>query len=427
MGLFDRFTNGDDEDEEDDEPVIDHYAVCHSSPRTNGGWEVVDEFGDLDEPIDFETFEFNYPGTLEGGRYRLFAVDTKGIRRSPSDGFDWKEKIEGDMPQPRDTDPARAAEEAARRAVEEAQDQGPEIEDPDRLEEVQRAKLRGMALSNPEFAARYEEHIANWMFDTSADEEEVGVEDWDERPLAATLAKATDDPETFGALGENLGTAAGSFMDGFYAGGPVGDDSEELDEEEDEDAPFEPDESVDAGASGFDELGSAFDNDPDKIARDVEELAEKTADARTRREDRSRERRDAPPRREDAPRAETGADEPMSAAPGDAKREPGDSDQDGEDAPTEGEIASESEVQASPEVVERAAGNGETPQNPDQCQFIKDDGDQCGNRADDGSAYCWIDSHGPPDRDRGESPGTDTTPDVSTEPSEQAEEVADKL
>ena len=286
MGLRDWLQNS-DEDEDGDGP--DFYRVVKKGP--NGGWNAVDGFDEMDEPLDKQTFEYN-AADLDPGEYRLFAVKNN-LNTQPPEGEGWVLQVEGSN---RDQKPDDEIGEIKReiRAMRESDEQEAPA-DPQDAVERQKASLQLAALQSEDFLKRYGDQIILSMFDSDgsgggSDSTEIGYDDWQENPIGASLFETMhmvkDEPEQVERLGEAIGRGVGSFV-GSAADGYAGGDQSLADAraaaEEDTPGPEGSQESdtdtpardLDAGPATIDDLGA------DTAPADTEDLAADIADART--------------------------------------------------------------------------------------------------------------------------------------------------
>lgn len=248
----------------------------------------------------------------------------------------------------------------------EAQQQG----QPQHQPEQQPATERTSPLRE-EFEANRQQDATDDATDATADTSDDASNDTEAAAVEADLADASDrqrDAERAAAGDEPKGAARSE------TSGDVNDD-----------ASSESSEPSDRGQSGSD-AGDEERTEPPEPSGSGESDTDDADDQPTPDPDPDG---DAPDARDDERRG-------MTAGPSQA---------------TEAEIAAESEVAASADVVERAAtDNGTGPDDttdapdageagsPDQCRFVKDDGEQCQNAArPDG--YCWVEGHGPTDAD----------------------------
>jgi len=286
MGVFDRFRGGDDPDSEDGP---DAYRVVRKTEK--GGWKPVDDFDDMDEPIERDTFEYN-ASPLKPGEYRLFAVKDN-LQTQPPEGVGWILEVDGD----RDRDDGQDDEIAelkreirAMRSETADAEQGAEDLDPSEAVERQKASIQLAALNSEQFMSRHGEKIALAMFGDGSGGgggSSMEFDDWQDNPVGAslfeTLKMAREEPEQIERLGEAIGRGAGSFMgaaaDGFAEGEPTFAEAQDAaPEQEPDDKPDEPGRDIDAGPSTMDDLGSGGDGPVDTDA-----LADNIAEARTAR------------------------------------------------------------------------------------------------------------------------------------------------
>lgn len=446
MGLRERLglAAGEAADDPDDY-IITGYQVCHKGLGGNAGWvplgqrfdELTEgDWDNLDTPKTFEDVKFNF-APLPPGHYRLFALDQHNRRHRPPEDVAWKHKEpdpDAEPATPREelrdaADPdeiaARAAEQAVT-AIEERRDGAGGVADPEAIQAQMKANIMQMAINNPAFVAEHGETLALAAFDATGvmGNDDAGAtvdfEDFSEDPMKATFFQLTQDPDRLEQMGEAVGQGAGAFFDGVAAG--VDEDAATAGDGADEGwAPSD----VAGGPASMDDLADAADDapladadaaDPDAPAADVDLTA---ATATTTDADAAAAVADdladllAAQRRvergtvDDAPTSATAGDDAAPGARDDERR----GLTAGPSQATEAELAAESEVAAGPDVAEAAADGGQSEDagapdattddtaldlDPDRCQAITGDDEQCGNEPTDGD-YCWIPTHGPPD------------------------------
>jgi hypothetical protein len=298
MGLIDRFT-GSDGDDSDGSEGPDHYRIVHMSD--GGGWQPVDGYDDLDDPIDEQTFRYNEE-PLTPGKYRLFAVENN-LNKQPPDGDGWATTVEDDDPDEPDRENSEIDE--LRREIRQLaqQQQGGDAEqDIQELMEKQKAAVSLQLLQSEEFLRHHGDKIALSMFDVDgvggAAGGDDGLPDYDvfsESPTSAALYSifntAVSDPAEFEQLTETLGSGVGSMMGGAVdgmAGGsdgglPAGsvDDSSRSEQptatdDDQETTDDEPTPDIDVGPTDPDALLSGDDQAPDQ-----DQLVETVAEAET--------------------------------------------------------------------------------------------------------------------------------------------------
>ena len=338
MGLLGRFTGGGDDDPSGDGP--DSYRISHMTDK--GGWEPVDGYDDMAEPIDKQTFEYN-AAPLEPGEYRLFAVKS-GMNRQPPEGVGWTLSVEGD-----DRGPDQAADDELRRELqalraEMQENSGSTAEDIQEMLEKQKAAVGMQMLQNEEFVRRYGDKLALSLLDVDDGSGGSGVEMEDfetfkDNPISATAyqlaSTAAEDPEAVEQLSQSVGNSLGSFLGG-AAGGMAGQQhphqqSTPPDHLAGDTTDDEPDtgRDVSAGPSDPSELGV----DPtEAVETDTDELAEIVAEGQQARK--QAEADDAGGgevvRREGPGTTTTDDSDPMTAGPTvDADGDPAASDPDG--------------------------------------------------------------------------------------------------
>jgi len=414
MGLFDRFTGDDDDGKDRDE--LDGYLICWSDPES-GGWSPVDGWDDLNEPVDRENFRIN-EGDLDAGTYRLFGrTDHNGsyrLQKVPQH-IGWKLEVgAGDEDGDTDDQVKRQIERLERKLEQERRSDPDEknLDPEEALKQVQ-SQLALQMVQQPAFIEQYGAEIALDAFGASpgrgGGEMSVDFDTFDSHPFAASLYEAMDNPDKMGQLGTAVGEAMGSFVDGVgrsleltpgEEGGQQRDQSpDETAGEPDESEEFEPREGVDSGASSMETLGgeTVEITDDGSVSDTAEELGSVWHAA---------EQAQTAPDVEPEPPHDI--DEPD---PSDHDRRQGVEDLDG------------------PELdPDSAEGDAGTRLDPDRCQHVKDDGDQCGNPPEDGGDYCHIDSHESTVEDRTDDPADtgDTTP-AEGEPMTDAEAIAEEL
>jgi len=406
MGLFDTFRGDSNE--------YDHYRVCRSSEGdTSGAWVPVGGWKKLDEPPEKDEFELNTE-ELEPGIYKPYGVIDGMNRKLPTE-LRWTVKIKEND----DEDEAAAASgsqrelKQLRQEVRQLANQGQEQnEDPEDMMKAIRAKLMASAVSNEQFMARHGDQVFSWVFeeaDANGDGEGPGYEEWKESPYAAIAYDlsntAMNEPHKLRELGENLGGGAGSFLDGFAEGAAdheaVGAQPED-ESEEDNDSPAT---EIDSGPTTLDDLGAAVDNEADELATELNETMQQASEPAETAESPSADMEDAQATIDETP-------DQAGAVP---------------------EEATMSEVSASPEVAEKIEERDDDGLDPDRCQHVKPNGEQCGNPQEEGSKSCWIEDHGPadPDADHAPDPNEDTAAESPADPSNDdeptEEEVANAL
>ena len=145
---------GNDESEE-----IDHYRVSHQ--RNGNGWQPLDEFDELEEPISKQTFEYN-ARPLDPGQYKLFAVKDNLHTKMP-DGIGWKLTVEDDT-----TDDLQPAEERIQELEEKIEQLNSDQDQTDDIEQIlkkRKAEAVLEVLEDPTFIEEHGDEIALSMLD----------------------------------------------------------------------------------------------------------------------------------------------------------------------------------------------------------------------------------------------------------------------
>lgn len=421
------------------------YTVCYRKLSGNSGWSPVEGYERMERPITKDDFEYN-EAPLAAGRYRLFALDENERRRQPPKEHGWKHKEPDPDAEPAtttadpDPDPERIAERAAEKAAARIREErGPQHDDPEVLKARLQANVMERALANPEFMARHGEEVALAAFDAHRDdgnEDGPGYDEWSDDPVGATFYNLTQtmtkEPEKVEDMGKAMGSGAGAFLDGLAAGaqGDGGFGAADAGADAGELADGWQPSDVDAGPSTMDDLGAdAAGAEADAVGDELADLvvAQRRAERRAAGEapkgaagtENPDDATDAAPEarsgsRKAEPPGDSGRSEPREPSDRGDSHDSGDGDATtvrdderrgmtaGPSQATEAEIAAESEVAASPDVVERAAGDdadGDAPDglDPDRCRHVKTDGEQCGNPPEPDGDYCWVDGHGPAD------------------------------
>lgn len=268
MGLFgDLFNNRDPHDDPDGDGP-DHYRISRKTEK--GGWQPVEGFDNLKNPMDKDVFEYN-AAPLEPGQYRLFAVKDH-LNTRPPDGVGWTLEIEDD---------SRATRSPTDEKIDRLMSEISELKngnghlDPTEAVEQQKAALQLQALQSPEFIQRHGDKLVMSMFGGDFDgggREQPGFDDWNENPFGAALFSAVstlqDEPAKIKDVGEALGGSIGAFLGGAADGvaprqeqpQPRADDSGA--EPDQEAAPVEdeqpqPRAGVNSGPSSPDDLAAA--------------------------------------------------------------------------------------------------------------------------------------------------------------------------
>lgn len=320
MGITDRIFGGSDEPE-DSGP--DFYRVVKKTPK--GGWKTVENFDEMDEPIDKDTFEYN-ASPLEPGEYRLFCV-VDHLNQQPPEGVGWTLQVDGT---PRD-DQQDSEMAELKREIRALKDDGTseQVDDPQEAVERQKASLQLAALQSEDFLKRYGDKIILSMFDSEGSgggdsDSAIGYDDWQENPVGASLYETMnmvrEEPEQVERLGEAIGRGVGSFV-GSAADGYADTDQSLADAkaaagatpDEPDETPDEPDDgparNLDAGPSSIDDLGA------DTQPADTDELAADIAEARTTARRAGPGEQDRP---EDAPHATADGDAGTADEPTDS-------------------------------------------------------------------------------------------------------------
>lgn len=326
MGLLDRFTGSGDGDEDDSSTL--NYRISHMTDK--GGWEPVDGYEDMEEPIDRQTFEYN-ASPLEPGEYRLFAV-SGGLNRQPPEGVGWTLSVEGDNQPDTTTD----TEDELRRELQalraEVADDSDDSEDIQQMIEKQKAAVGLQMLQNPEFIKRYGDKLALSIMGVDDGDDSGGVEMEDfetfkDNPISATAyqiaSTAADDPEAVEQLSQTMGNTLGSFLGGAATGATGGvqgqqQPPQQQPQPDQDDSPAEADDDtgreVDAGPSDPSDLGVS---PADSVETDTDELAEIVAQGEQASQQADADGNDSETvaRREGPGTTTTPDSDPMSAGP----------------------------------------------------------------------------------------------------------------
>ena len=152
---------GNDEPDEHDE--IDHYRVSHQ--RNGSGWQPLDEFDELEEPITKETFEYNAI-PLDPGQYKLFAVKDNLHTKMP-DGVGWKLTVEDDTTDESPSKEKRVQE--LEEQIEELETKQDQTDDIEQALEKRKAKAALKMLEDPTFIEEHGDEIVLSMLDDDSD------------------------------------------------------------------------------------------------------------------------------------------------------------------------------------------------------------------------------------------------------------------
>lgn len=326
MGLLDRLTGGGDDDPDDDGP--DSYRISHMTDK--GGWEPVDGYDDMAEPIDKQTFEYN-AAPLESGEYRLFAVKS-GMNRQPPEGVGWTLSVEGDDRTDTTTDSKSELRRELQALRAEVADDGNDSDDIQQMIEKQKAAVGLQMLQNPEFIKRYGDKLALSIMGVDDGDSGGGVEMEDfetfkDNPISATAyqiaSTAADDPEAVEQLSQTMGNTLGSFLGGAASGATGGVQTQQQPPQtqpqpDQDDSPDEPADDtgreVDAGPSDPSELGVT---PTESVEADTDELAEIVAQGQqaSKQADADASGGETVARREGSGTTTTPDSNPMSAGP----------------------------------------------------------------------------------------------------------------
>lgn len=409
MGIVESLMGGEEE--------FDHYRVCRSSAGSSqGAWVPVEGWTELDNPPEKDEFELN-TGQLEPGRYKPYGVISGMNRQLPTE-LRWTvevepdgEEEEGEEEQNRAAQPESAGLKneihSLKSEIREIKDEGHAAgHGPEEIMEDIRARLMMSAVSNEQFMQRHGDQVFDWVFEGAPggdDDDGPGYEEWKDNPYAAIAFDMTQtamkEPHKLNELGQNLGGGAGAFLDGFAEGAQEGPPTAEPDAEDGEE-PTTGLEDLDAGPASLDELAGS-DDEADDVAGEISDLL--------------KQRREAEESDESAPRAEDDAQATIEESAAQSDTAAADA---AENEPPEGmDEAATSPMRASPEAADTMTGPEGNDLDPNRCQFVKDDGEQCGNPKEEGSNYCWVEDHQPdePDESAADSSGPDE-PDESAPP-----------
>jgi hypothetical protein len=195
------------------EREADHWTVRHQPPTGGAGWRDVEGWEELEEPVDRQTFEWNEPDP-QPGRYQLFAVKDKKLRR-PAEDVRWSWIVEDDATDTQDVDPDMIADRAADRVLAALQSDGDLA--PEERVARQKAVIQLALLNNEEFVAKHGEAIALSEFDVNQGD---GLEfsEYEKNPVGAFLYDTYKDPQQMRELGSNLGAGGGAFFEGLVSG-----------------------------------------------------------------------------------------------------------------------------------------------------------------------------------------------------------------
>lgn len=236
MGLIERLTGDDDQPEEREGP--DWWRIGFMPWNADGGFRSLgDEWDKLAEPVDRETFEWNV-GELEGGKYRLMAIEDTKMRRPEDYGVkSWTMEV-GEP----DDSKQRSDKEDLERKIDHLLAQQQQDDEPSNglMDKDPDAILKAFTLQNPDLLMRYADQIIPAAWGATSPGGGIGYEQFDANPLGALLFDAYNNPEKVRKAGENLGAGFGAGLDGFFTGmdDPAAvaeaDDDGEADDEEDE-------------------------------------------------------------------------------------------------------------------------------------------------------------------------------------------------
>lgn len=195
-----------DEGDEDDWT----YVVAFSPKGENAGWERLEDWRGMKEPVTETTFELNVENLREG-TYRLFRVDGEGKFRQVQGGKGWKIENETEEKDPE----VRRLERKVDRLLDE---KNGGAQDAESMEAEMNAIIKKSALSSEEFMKRHGDKLALAAFDIEPDSgddgEDMSFEDWQESPVFASFYDLINNPEK----AEGLGSAAGGIMENFMQG-----------------------------------------------------------------------------------------------------------------------------------------------------------------------------------------------------------------
>lgn len=263
----------------DDDEGPDYWAVRRMEWNSDGGFrEFSDEWAQLDEPVDRETFEWN-TGELEPGRYRLMAIKDTKVRRP--DDFDVKgwtievgdpdaSRSGGDDPLEQKVDMLLAQQE--QRPAGESNGEVPLME----LVNEPADLFVLMGAFNENFVGTFGEQAALKQLGLVGGNE-LGFDDYKDNPVGAFFFDSYKEPQQLRELGQNLGAGGSAFFDGLLAGygdpeSILGDDIEQAEREAEEAADpedFEP-RTADSGPTTLEDLG-VDRPDPSDVAQALSE------------------------------------------------------------------------------------------------------------------------------------------------------------
>lgn len=267
MGLIERLKGGDEPGPEREDP--DYWRIGFMPWNGDGGFRSLgDEWDKLAEPVDRETFEWN-TGDLEGGKYRLMAINETKMRRPEDFGVKgWTMEVG----EPDDSKKSGEQDQLERKVdhllaqVQESDDDGSGIldKDPDAI-------LKAWTLQNPELMYRYADQIIPAAWGATAPGGGIGYAEFDKNPLGALLFDAYNNPEKVRKAGENLGAGFGAGLDGFFTGmddpAAVAADDDPEPDDVDDDEEWQPRRSSDevnldltAPDEDFEDLVESFDS-----------------------------------------------------------------------------------------------------------------------------------------------------------------------
>lgn len=172
---------------------ITTYAVRRTPPGGGGWTKFSDEWENLDEPIDRETFEIN-EGTPPPGTYRCLAVRENNMLGTIEEDLGWPWRIEPEESEP---DLAEQLDELEALIADDHQDEPPTPEE----------VLQWKMLTDPELAHELLENHPEIVL--SAWDVDPGGPSAGDSPLAMTAWYLEHEPERVHELLEQLGEGLG--------------------------------------------------------------------------------------------------------------------------------------------------------------------------------------------------------------------------
>lgn len=223
MALLKRLLGGESDSDQNDE--IDYWAVRWMPWDGDGGYRILEEWDELEDPITRDVFELNVDDP-KPGRYRLFALRDNKYVKAPEE-HRWKYEVG----EPSESEPESDTKQPAgdlqedldriQNQLEELEEQRQALmEDPELVTARLRAQVLLQAVQSPEFMGRYGDKIALAAFDAlDMDQSKPDFEDWQETPLAAWgyefAQLVSNEPQKLEEMGLHLGAGIGEVMDGW--------------------------------------------------------------------------------------------------------------------------------------------------------------------------------------------------------------------